>query len=119
MAGYTRVVTELSPRGNPMRDLLTTIGPSLLLTRIALLPSLGEVTHFELQTVAQGKTTAIASARFNAWNFAIDNVTFNASASTQEPPSLLLLNTGQSQPQRPPIYRLMETHPDASRKLIQ
>ena len=77
-----------------MRDLLTTIGPSLLPTRLALLPPLGEVTHFGLQTVAQGKTAAIASARFNVWNLAIDDVTLNAPTSTPKPPWPLLLSTG-------------------------
>jgi hypothetical protein len=86
-----------------MRDPLRTIGPFLLLARIVLLPCLGEVTHSELKTIAQGETTAIASAGSNTWNFAIDNLTFDFPASTPEPPSPLLLSTGQAQPQRPPI----------------
>jgi hypothetical protein len=102
-----------------MRDLLTTIGPSLLPTRLAVLPLLEKVTRFELQKIAQGKTTAIASARFNTWNFAIDDVSLNAPTSTPKPPWPLLLSTGQAQPQRPPTYRFKKTHANASRKLSQ
>jgi PEP-CTERM motif len=40
------------------------------------------------------RTVDITSANVDAWDFAIDNVTFNAATSTPEPASLLLIGAG-------------------------